>query len=261
MLASPLDEAAVEQATQDWFQSLGYSLLFGPSIAPGEPGAERNAWDQSFLASRLRDAIKRLNPNIPRDALDDAYRKVTTTHHPSLIANNRTFHKMLVDGVPVEYQKDGRTVHDQIWLVDWTNPDANDWQVVNQFTVIEGQHNRRPDVVVFVNGLPLAVIELKNAADENANIWAAFRQIQTYKEQIPSLFTHNAVVVISDGVRAILNGCVYKTASPRHSDGSRFTHTQRQETGKARDGSHSGQSDICGLDQNPSVVGAQEGKV
>jgi len=195
-------ESTVEEAALQWFGELDYAAKHGPHIAPGELHAERTGFGETVLAKRLRDALAALNPNIPVEALDDAFRKVTTTHHPALIVNNRAFHKMLVDGVPVAYQKEGRTVHDQAWLVDWNNPDANDWLVVNQFTVIEGQANRRPDIVIFVNGLPLAVIELKNAADEDADIWAAFRQIQTYKEQIPSFFTYNAVAIISDGLEA-----------------------------------------------------------
>jgi len=195
-------ESVVEDAALQWFGELGFASKHGPHIAPGELAEERTGFGETVLAARLHNALAALNPNIPTEALDDAFRKVTTTHHPSLIVNNRAFHKMLVDGVPVAYQKDGRTVHDQAWLVDWNDPEENDWLVVNQFTVIEGQANRRPDLVIFVNGLPLAVIELKNAADENATIWDAFKQIQTYKEQIPSLFTYNAVAIISDGLEA-----------------------------------------------------------
>ena len=209
-------ESTVEEAALQWFGELGFAAKHGPHIAPGELYAERTGFGETVLAKRLRDALASLNPNIPVEALDDAFRKVTTTHHPSLIVNNRAFHKMLVDGVPVECEspspnpspRGGRGVpasyrrHEIVRLIDWENPDANDWLVVNQFTVIEGQNNRRPDIVIFVNGLPLAVIELKNAADEDADIWAAFRQIQTYKEQIPSFFTYNALAVISDGTYA-----------------------------------------------------------
>ena len=195
-------ESTVEEAALQWFGELGFAAKHGPHIAPGELYQERTGFGETVLAKRLHDALAALNPNIPAEALDDAFRKVTTTHHPSLITNNRAFHRMLTDGVPVEYQRDGRTVHDQAWLVDWNNPDANDWLVVNQFTVIEGQVNRRPDIVIFVNGLPLAVIELKNAADEDADIWKAFNQLQTYKQDIPSLLTYNAVLVISDGTHA-----------------------------------------------------------
>jgi type I restriction enzyme R subunit len=202
ILAQSFTESTVEDAALSWFGVLGFAVKHGPEIAPGELHAERTGFGETVLAKRLRDTLAVLNPNVPVEALDDAFRKVTTTHHPSLVVNNRAFHRMLVDGVPVEYQRDGRTVHDQVWLVDWEHPDINDWLVVNQFTVIEGQHNRRPDIVIFINGLPLAVIELKNAADEDADIWGAFRQIQTYKEQIPSFFTYNAIAVISDGLEA-----------------------------------------------------------
>jgi type I restriction enzyme, R subunit len=197
-----LNEFTVEEAAFSWLRELGFAVAHGLEIAPGELHAERAGFGETVLAKRLRDAFAELNPSIPVEALDDAFRKVTTTNHPSLIANNRAFHRMLVDGVPVEYQRDGRTVHDQVWLVDWSDPDANDWLVVNQFTVIEGQHNRRPDIVIFVNGLPLGVIELKNAANEGTTIWDAFNQLQTYKLQIPSLFVHNAVLLISDGLEA-----------------------------------------------------------
>src|SRR5262249_14163908 len=133
------------------------------------------------------------------DALDEAIRKVTRTEIPSLVENNRRFHRMLVDGVPVEYREhDGRIVHDAVRLVDFDEPDTNDWLVVNQFTVIENNHNRRADVVVFVNGLPLVVIELKNLGDENATVKGAFQQLQTYKHEIPGLFVFNEVLVVSD---------------------------------------------------------------
>jgi type I restriction enzyme R subunit len=208
-------ESTVEEAALAWLGELEYAVKHGPEIAPGEQHAERTGFGETVLAKRLRDSLAALNPNIPVEALDDAFRTVTTTHHPSLITNNRAFHKMLVDGVPVECAvpspepspkgrgaSESQRRHEIARLIDWENPDANDWLVVNQFTVIEGQHNRRPDIVIFVNGLPLAVIELKNAADEDADIWGAFRQIQTYKEQSPSFFTYNAVAVISDGLEA-----------------------------------------------------------
>jgi len=199
-----LTEFTVEEAALSWLGELGFAIKHGPEIAPGELHAERTGFGETVLVKRLRDALVRLNPNAPVEALDDAFRKVTLAQHPSLIANNRSFHRMLVEGVPVEYHRDGRTVHDQVWLVDWSDPDANDWLVVNQFTVIEGQHNRRPDIVIFLNGLPLAVIGLKNAADGEATLWDAFNQFQTYKLQIPSFFVYNAVLVISDGLEARL---------------------------------------------------------
>ncbi len=197
------NEAEVERAALEWFQELGYGLAFGPDIAPTEPSAERTAFGEVVLGGRLRKALKKLNPGLPAEALDEAFRKVTVPQHPSLIANNRAFHRMLVDGIAVECRRNDDSIGAEIVrLIDFDDPEANDWLAVNQFTVIEGQHNRRPDVVVFINGLSLGVTELKNAADEQADIWTAFNQLQTYKQQIPSLFVHNAVLVISDGLEA-----------------------------------------------------------
>lgn len=195
-------ESEVEVAALEWFSILGYAVLSGPDIAPGEPAAERDGYDQVVLAGRLQEAIGRLNPEIPEGAREDALRKVLLPESPALVTNNRAFHRMLVDGVEVEYRVDDGIRGDTVRLVDFDDPEQNDWLVVNQFTVVEGQINRRPDVVVFVNGLPLAIIELKNAADENATIWTAWNQFQTYKHQIPSLFTYNEALVISDGVEA-----------------------------------------------------------
>ena len=196
-------ESTVEEAALSWLDDMGYSFLAGPDIAPEQPAAERTAFGEVILADRLKTALRKLNPNMPPEALEDAFRKITVAQSPSMLANNRSFHRLLVEGVEVEYRRpDGSIGGDRVWLINFTNPDANDWLAVNQFTVIEGQHNRRPDIVLFINGLPLGVIELKNAADENTDIWAAFNQFQTYKQQIPSLFIHNAVLVISDGVEA-----------------------------------------------------------
>jgi hypothetical protein len=152
---------------------------------------------------RLREAIRRLNPAIPEEAREEALRKVLRVGTPSLTQTNRAFHRMLRDGVPVEYPRpDGSIAGDHVRLVDFGDVRANDWLAVNQFTVIEGQHNRRPDIVVFVNGLPLGLIELKNAADEDATIWSAYAQLQTYKAEIPSLLHYNAALVVSDGLQA-----------------------------------------------------------
>ena len=165
-----------------------------------------------LLVQRLQDAINRLNPSIPEEAREDAFRKVVRPDRPTLIANNRAFHAMLRDGVEVEYMGDaGMLRGDRVAIIDYENPDNNDWLAVNQFTVIEGQHNRRPDVVVFVNGLPLVVIELKNPADEEATIWTAFNQLQTYKQQIPSLFAYNEFMVVSDGLSARMGSLTANT--------------------------------------------------
>jgi len=175
-----LNESIVEDATLTWFGELGYAIAHGPHMAPGEPAAERDSFADVVLVGRLRDAIWRLNPAIPEEAREDALRKVLRVGTPSLTQTNRAFHAMLRDGVPVEYRReDGSIAGDHARLVDYDNAGNNDWLVVNQFTVIEGQNNRRPDIVVFVNGLPLAVVELKNAADEDATIWSAFNQLQT----------------------------------------------------------------------------------
>lgn len=198
-----LTESVVEEAALQWLAELGYATLSGPEIAPEEPAAEREGFDQTVLHGRLRASLRRLNPAVPADALDEAFRKVTLLDSPNLIDANHAFHSLLIEGVPVEYlRKDGTPAHDLVRLIDFADPGANDWVAVNQFTVVEGQHNRRPDIVLFVNGLPLGVIELKNAADEEATIDTAFRQLQTYKDQIPSLFRFNEAMVISDGLEA-----------------------------------------------------------
>lgn len=196
-------ESTVEDAALAWLDELGYTVASGPDIAPGELLAERTDFGQVVLEERLRQALARLNPDLPAEALDDAFRKLTHTDAPSLVARNHIIHRFLVDGVTVEYRrKDGSIAGAQARVLDFNDPDNNDWLVVNQFTVIENKHNRRPDVVLFVNGLPLAVLELKNPADENATIWSAFQQFQTYKQEIPWLFSFNAALVISDGVQA-----------------------------------------------------------
>ena len=202
-MTAAFNESTVEDAALSWFDGLGYTVLHGPSIAPGEPLSERDFFHDVTLPRRLREAIQRLNPTIPREARDDALRKLLRPDTPSMVQTNRQIHQMLRDGVEVEYRReDGSIAGDRVRLLDFEDPVNNDWVVVNQFTVIEGQHNRRPDIVVFVNGLPLAVIELKNAADEEATIWMAWHQLQTYKQQIPTLFHFNEFLIISDGREA-----------------------------------------------------------
>ncbi len=198
-----LNESIVEDAALEWFGELGYAVGHGPHLAPGEPAAERDSFSEVVLVGRLREAIRRLNPAIPGEAREDALRKVLRVGTPALVQTNRAFHRMLRDGVDVEYPRgDGSIKGDKVLLVDFTDVRANDWFAVNQFTVIEGQHNRRPDIVVFVNGLPLGLIELKNAADEDATIWSAYAQLQTYKAEIPTLLHYNAALVVSDGLQA-----------------------------------------------------------
>jgi type I restriction enzyme R subunit len=198
-------ESVVEEAGLAWLDALGYRVLSGPSIAAGEPGAERTdpRCRDVVLEGRFRHALARLNPGLPAEAIEDAFRKLTRVDAVTLAARNRAVHRMLVDGVEVEYRRpDGSTAGDQARVLDFDVPGENDWLAVNQLTVSDGRHTRRPDVVLFVNGLPLAVVELKNAADEDATVWTAFQQLQTYQAEIPSLFAYNAALVVSDGLQA-----------------------------------------------------------
>ncbi|MBP1627547.1 MAG: putative type restriction enzyme HindVIIP protein [Holophagaceae bacterium] len=193
-----IDENQAEQACLSWFEELGYTFAFGPNLAPEGSQQERASYKQVVLEDRFRQALVKLNPSIPSSDLDDVTRQVIHGNAASLMLANRQFHKWLTDGVPVDVQRDGETRGDFAKLIDFARPDANDWLVVNQYTIEGPKHKRRPDVIVFVNGLPLAVLELKNPADENANIWNAYHQLQTYKEDIPDLFVFNEVLAISD---------------------------------------------------------------
>jgi type I restriction enzyme R subunit len=205
MIASEFSESVVEQAALAWLEGLGYEILSGPEIAAGEPGAERTDPDYHdvILDRRLKHALQRLNPALPPEAIEDAYRRLIRGSEPSLVTRNHAFHQMLVDGITVEYTRsDGSIGGGLVHVFDYENAENNDWVTVNQFTIVEGQNNRRPDILIFVNGLPIAVMELKNPTDENATIWSAFQQIQTYKAQIPTLFTYNELLIISDGMEA-----------------------------------------------------------
>ena len=198
-------ESVVEEAALAWLEAKGWTVLHGPEIAAGMPLAERDDPDYRdvVLERRLRQSLQRLNPALSSDAIEAALRKLTIVDGPSLLERNRTAWKMLVDGVGVEITRpDGSLGGYPVRVVDFDNPDNNDWVAVNQFTVREGQHVRRPDILLFLNGLPIAGIELKNATDEKATIWTAYDQFQTYKHQIPSLYVHNALLCISDGMEA-----------------------------------------------------------
>jgi len=196
-------ESVVEEAALAWIESPGWVIKYGPEIAPSELFAERTDYGHVILEDRLRQALVRLNSALPSEAIEDAFRKMMRPEGPSLDARNRAIHRWLVDGVTVEYRRDDGSIGGaQTRVLDFDDPDNNDWLAVNQFTVAENKHNRRPDIVLFVNGLPLVVIELKNAADENATIWTAFHQLQTYQREIPSLFAYNAALVVSDGMEA-----------------------------------------------------------
>jgi type I restriction enzyme R subunit len=204
-------ESIVEEAALEWFGALGYAVIAGPSIGPGEPAEERSSHAEVVLEGRLREALVRLNPTVSREGLDEAFRKLTRISSPDPVSANRALHDYLVNGVSVEYLRaDGTIGYDPVRVIDFDAPEHNDWCVVNQLTVSEGAsgarsaggHFRRPDIVVFLNGLPIAILELKNAASENATIWNAFQQLQTYKQELPSLFVFNALLVISDGLEA-----------------------------------------------------------
>ena len=200
-----LTEADVEQAALEWLRDLGWQLAHGPDIAPDTPAAERDDYGQVVLERRLRDALADLNPSLPTDALNDAVRKLTRPEGSTLAARNREFHRMLVNGVEIEYREAGGAVRgDLVRVIDFDNPANNDWLAVNKVTVTENKNTRRPDAVLFVNGLPLGVIELKNPADEDATIWTAWQQLQTYKSELPSLFSMNEALVVSDGNEARL---------------------------------------------------------
>ncbi|MBL7130391.1 MAG: type I restriction endonuclease subunit R [Candidatus Omnitrophica bacterium] len=197
-----ITESEVEQVALDILSELGYKIVYGPDIAPDGVRPERESYSDVILIERLRTAIDKFNPDIPAETKEEAVKKILRSESPSLVVNNQHFHRMLVNGIDVEYRKDGRIIGDKVWLFDFRNPKNNEFLAVNQWTVIENNNNRRPDIVLFVNGLPLAVIELKNPADENATVKTAFNQFETYKTQIPSLFNYNEVLVISDGIEA-----------------------------------------------------------
>ena len=197
-----ISEDHIEQVIIQEFIELGYQYINGTDISPDGSMPERE-YNEVVLKNRLQEAIAKLNPTIPYEAQEEALRKVLRSDSPELFQNNYQFHKYLTEGVDVEYRKTDRIAGDKVWLIDYENPSNNEFLVINQFTVIEGNTNKRPDVILFVNGLPLVVIELKNAADENADVNAAFNQLQTYKHTIPSLFQYNALLIASDGWDAL----------------------------------------------------------
>ena len=203
MAAASVSESTVEAVALDQLAALDWTVAHGADIAPDTPAAERTDYGEVVLTERLRPALARLNPDLPDEALDDARRRLTRPAGATLEARNRDFHRMLIAGVTVEHAgSEGRVRGAQVRVLDFDEPNRNDWLAVNQFTVVENRRERRPDIVLFVNGLPLAVIELKNPADEKATIHTAYRQLQTYKVEIPSLFAFNAAFIVSDGLEA-----------------------------------------------------------
>ncbi len=207
-MPSYLNESHVEAAALEWLGNLGYRIVHGPDIAPEEPNAERSTFEEVLLTGRVRDALARLNPRLPPAAREEALRRVQAAAHdaPSLIERSRRFHALLIDGIDIELPgANGQSTYEKAWLIDFSpNSPLNEFWAVNQFTVIENKTNRRPDIVVFINGLPLAVIELKNAVDEKTTVKSAFQQLQTYKKDLGALLTYNDLLVVSDGLEARL---------------------------------------------------------
>ena len=197
-----MTEDQLEQEVLGWLAEVGYRVVCGYDVAPDSDNPWRANFNQVLLLDQLRDAIARLNPSVPMVAREDALAQVVNLDTPAQLSANRAFHRLLVNGVPVQYQRDGETVGDFVRLVDFEDPTANEWLAINQFTIKGPKHTRRPDIILFVNGLPLVVLELKNPADVHADIWKAFDQLQTYKEQIPDLFQYNEIMIASDGSEA-----------------------------------------------------------
>ncbi|TWO30672.1 type I restriction endonuclease subunit R [Seonamhaeicola sediminis] len=197
-----ITEHSIEDFAIKLLEHLGYEYIYAPSIAHDGESPERSSYEEVLLTHRMAEAVRRINPTVPPAAQEEAIKEIQRIHSPELLSNNESFHRLLTEGIKVSYQKDGQQRGDLVWLIDFNTPENNDFIVANQFTVVEDGVNKRPDVILFINGLPLVVIELKNAADENATIKSAFRQIETYKAVIPSLFTYNAFTIISDGLEA-----------------------------------------------------------
>ena len=201
-MTTKITESAIETFAIELLEKQGCQYIYAPSIAPDSETPERESFEDVLLLERLRTAVGRINPTIPPDIREDAIKQVQRIGYPELIANNEAFHRLLTEGIKVTFQKHGHSRGDLVWLVDFKNPENNDFLVANQFTVIENNVNKRTDVVLFVNGLPLVVIELKNPVDENATVNSAFKQLQTYMQSIPGLFTYNGIMIISDGLEA-----------------------------------------------------------
>ena len=203
---SNFNENVVEQAALEYFVELGYRRVHGPDIAPGEPDAERSSYDDVILWGRIRDALRRINPGTDATLIDEAVKTVQRAESQSPIDENARLHQLITEGVPVEHRDDdGQLRTTSLWMVDFDEPSNNDWVAVNQFTIVENGKNRRPDVLVMVNGLPLALLELKNPAAEHATLKSAWNQVQTYRHDIPTVFVPNAVTVISDGTSAAMS--------------------------------------------------------
>jgi len=197
-----ITESQVEEAALDILKELGYAIVYGPDISEDGTKEERR-YNEVVLVERLRDALEKINKDIPKEAIEESIKKIIRTDSQNQIINNQHFHNMVVNGIDVEYKrKDGSIKNDKVWLFDFNKIKNNEFLAVNQFTILEDRNNRRPDIILFINGLPIVIIELKNPTDENATIWTAFNQFETYKQQIPSVFRFNEILVISDGLEA-----------------------------------------------------------
>ncbi len=201
-MKSILTEEDLENISIEWFKEIGYQFAHGPDIAPDSKSPERDDFRKVILEDRLRSALKRNNPGVPSKTFDAAVLQLTNSNIPGLLASNRQFHSWITTGLPISYMHGNQEVGIRLKVIDFENPKGNDWLVVNQLAVHGSKNNRRPDLVVYINGLPISVIELKNPSDEKTDIWDAFNQLQTYKNNIPDLFTPNVLLVISDGTYA-----------------------------------------------------------
>lgn len=206
-MTTKITESSIEEYAIELLENQGYTYIYGPDLAPDSEThhseyEHRKSFEEVLLMGQLHKSVRRINPSIPEEAWEDAVKQVERLGSPDLLANNESFHRLLTEGIPITIQKDGQSRGDLVWLIDFQDPENNEFLVVNQFTVIDNHVNKRPDMILFINGIPLVVIELKNPADENASIQSAFKQFQTYKEAIPSLFTYNSFLLISDGLEA-----------------------------------------------------------
>lgn len=197
-----MTEDQLEQHCLEWFAEGGWEIGHGPDIAPDGDAPERTDYRQVLLLTDLQAAIRRINPHLPQSAVEDVIEIVRKPHSPDVVISNREFHRFLLDGVPVKYKREDKVVHDNAFLVDFSDLTSNRFRAINQFTIEGTKQLRRPDIICFINGLPLAVLELKSPSADNADIWDAYHQIQTYKNEVPELFTYNEAAIISDGYNA-----------------------------------------------------------
>lgn len=201
-MSRAMSESEVEDMCLGMLRGLGFGVVFGPHISEGGLAEERKV-GEVVLVGRLREALRRINKIIPGAAIDEAVKKVLRAESQSVVENNQAFHRLVTNGVNVQYKRsDGYVKDDVVWLFDYQNVGNNEFLAVNQFTIVEERLNRRPDIILFVNGLPLVLIELKNPADENASISSAFKQLGTYQQEIPSIFRYNELLIISNGTYA-----------------------------------------------------------